>query len=71
MSEEDAEKSVKQSIADICKTLEDLKGQFDGDEFFAGDKFTRVVVAFNNVSIRTEAQGVIFANPVNGGRGRS
>ena len=61
-----AEEEVKKALAAAGKTLDELKGKIAGDEFYAEDSFTKVVIGFSNVAIRKDAQAVICTNFTNG-----
>ena len=61
-----AKEEVKKALAAAGKTLDELKGKIEGDEFYAEENFTKVVIGFNNVAIRKDAQAVVCLHFTNG-----
>ena len=51
--------AAKRAIADTGKSLDNLEGEIEEESFFSNDSHSKVVVAFEDVPTRKEAQAVV------------
>ena len=51
--------AAKRAIADTGKSLDNLEGVIEEESFFSNDSHSKVVVAFEDVPTRKEAQAVV------------
>ena len=51
--------ATKRIIADTGKSIDNLEGEIEEESFFSNDSYSKVVVAFEDVPTRKEAQAVV------------
>ena len=51
--------ATKRIIADTGKSIDNLEGEIEEESFFSNDSHSKVVVAFEDVPTRKEAQAVV------------